>query len=244
MHSIVAIGGGYIGERQTEAIDRYALELTGVENPSVLFVPTASSDDPNYSQTFTHYYQSLGANVSTLELTKSPSPDQVSEAILSADMIYCGGGDTRLAVEMWQGAGIPELLAQTKLQERVQVLGGLSAGANIWFEFCSSDLGVDDGPLHLVNGLGLIPNMLVSPHHVTEAKARDAFIDSTLPLPNRKGFASTNALAIDDCAAVVIEPGIRPYAINSQAGRNVTLVSPRIGQSHRRSFLTIGRPPQ
>jgi dipeptidase E len=48
MKTILAIGGGEIRDRDTEAIDRYLLQLTGREQPSVLFIPTASGDAEGY----------------------------------------------------------------------------------------------------------------------------------------------------------------------------------------------------
>jgi dipeptidase E len=249
MHTFVAIGGGEIRNRETERIDRYALELTGVEQPKVLFIPTASGDAQEYSEDFVNYYSSLGADVDVLKLTKNPSSDVVEDAILSADMIYCGGGNTKFAVEQWKEFEIPALLEQTKQQKRMQVLGGISAGANIWFEFyvpipsrkypISSNV-----PPRIGTGLGLIPNMVVSTHHASERKAQDKFLEEVLPLPNRDQQVTANAYAIDDHAAAIFEPGIRAYAITSRENVGVQLIHPMRGEMpHRRSGVTNGRPP-
>lgn len=254
MHTFVAIGGGEISARETESIDRYALQLTGAEQPEVLFMPTASGDDAGYSRTFTDYYGSLGANVSVLELTKNPSSNEVEDAILSTDMIYCGGGNTEFAIETWKQHGVPELLEQSKQRQRMQVLGGISAGANIWFEFympevnlsTSETLGAPetDDPVKIGHGLGLIDNTVVSVHHSINDPIRNEALDKILPLPNRRGKTSSNAYAIGDHAAVIIEPDARigAYAITSHENANAHIVSPRLGMPHRLSwFPTVSK---
>jgi Peptidase family S51 len=46
--AIVAIGGGEIRTRGTEAIDREIIRLSGKKHPKLPFLPTASSDSERY----------------------------------------------------------------------------------------------------------------------------------------------------------------------------------------------------
>ena len=48
MGKLVAIGGGQLAERETLAIDKEILSLTGKNRPRALFIPTASSDSREY----------------------------------------------------------------------------------------------------------------------------------------------------------------------------------------------------
>ena len=48
MGKLVAIGGGQLAERETLAIDREIVNLTGKTRPRALFIPTASSDSREY----------------------------------------------------------------------------------------------------------------------------------------------------------------------------------------------------
>lgn len=248
MHAFVAIGGGEIRDRETERIDRYALELTGIEQPKVLFIPTAGGNSQEDSEHFVSYYGSLGADVDVLELTRNPSSKVVEDAILNADMIYCGEGNTERAIEDWKQHSISELLEQTKQQQRMQVLGGIGTGANIWFEFYMPEVNPEasetDKPMKVGRGLGLIDNTVVSVHHNIDDSLRNEALHRILPLPNRGKKTSANAYAIGDRAAVVVEPDVHVghYTIMADEDANAHIVSPRLGIPHRRSLFVNGRP--
>ena len=55
MKTIVAIGGGEIARHETLAIDKEIIRLSGKKSPTVLFIPTASSDAQGYIDAFTDY---------------------------------------------------------------------------------------------------------------------------------------------------------------------------------------------
>src|SRR6202140_3997777 len=54
--AIVAIGGGEIRTRGTADIDREIIRLSDKAHPSILFVPTASSDSERYWKHFEEYF--------------------------------------------------------------------------------------------------------------------------------------------------------------------------------------------
>ena len=69
MGKLVAIGGGEMAERETLAIDKEIVSLTGKDRPSALFIPTASGDSPEYWQSFQYVYgQELGCETDVLYL--------------------------------------------------------------------------------------------------------------------------------------------------------------------------------
>ena len=104
MGKIVAIGGGEVRNLETLAIDSKILELSGVDIPKVLFLPTASEDAEEYIESFERVYiQELGADATTLRLwVKKPSKEEVRVRILESDVIYVGGGDVEKMFKKWK----------------------------------------------------------------------------------------------------------------------------------------------
>src|ERR1700691_5945627 len=94
--TIVAIGGGKIAARETLPIDREIIRLSKKKNPKLLFIPTASSDSEIYwKQIQEHFGNFLRCKTDVLFLIKEhPSREQIRRKILSADIIYVGGGNT------------------------------------------------------------------------------------------------------------------------------------------------------
>ncbi len=160
MGTIVAIGGGSIRTGSTLAIDREIIRLSGKKNPTVLFLPTASSDSEKYWQIFRDYYgKKLGCRSDVLFLLKEkPSFSIISRKILSADIIYVGGGNTLKMMRRWRFLGVDTLLR--KAWKQGTVLAGVSAGSICWFEYGHSDSLSFYNPKHWeyirVKGLGFI----------------------------------------------------------------------------------------
>jgi peptidase E len=94
--ALVAIGGGVIRTRGTAEIDREIIRLSNRKCPTVLFIPTASSDSGRYCQRFVeHFGKFLNCKTDVLRLVdEPPSVQQIEKKIFSADIIYVGGGNT------------------------------------------------------------------------------------------------------------------------------------------------------
>ena len=166
--AIVAIGGGEIRTRGTAAIDREILRLSGKKHPKLLFIPTASSDSERYWKHVEEYFGGfLKCKTDVLYLIKEhPSRQQIRRKILSADVIYVGGGNTLLMMRVWRRLGVDKLLKAA--YESGTVLSGISAGAICWFDSGHSDSMSFYNPQKWeyinVKGLGLIPGILC-PHY-------------------------------------------------------------------------------
>jgi dipeptidase E len=137
--AIVAIGGGEISTRSTERIDREIIRLSNRNNPRLLFIPTASSDSEIYCNQVREYFgKFLRCKTNVLFLIKErPSTEQIREKILSADIIYVGGGNTLLMMRLWRRLGVDEFLRSA--YENGTVLSGISAGSICWFDSGHSD---------------------------------------------------------------------------------------------------------
>ncbi len=227
MGKIVAIGGGEIALQETCAIDETIIRLSGKEIPRVLFIPTASSDAPKYVSNFMDYYgTALGCQVDTLYLVNVPiDTSVVAEKILTADIIYVGGGNTLKMMTLWRKYGIDKLLKRAYKKDAV--LCGVSAGAICWFECGNSDsrrFKNPEAPLIKVTGLGLA-NALLCPHYHSEKYEKDRSVSLKTMMQKTPGVA----LAIDDfCALMLIDgtyqvitskPNVHAYKIYWKRGQ-------------------------
>lgn len=163
---IVAIGGGEIRERETLDIDRFICEFSGESHINALFLPTASYDAPGYIEIFHEIYgKNLGCTTHSLALHSSPPNSEIADRILSADIIYVGGGDTKTMLRLWQAQGVVPLLKRAA--DSGAVLSGLSAGAACWFEQGHSDyesfIAPNDWTYQLLPCLDMLPGVFC-PH--------------------------------------------------------------------------------
>ena len=90
-----------MAKRETLAIDKEIVALTGKDRPKALFIPTASGDSPDYWQAFRDLYGlELGCETDVLYLLGvSPTKGDLEQKILSSDIVYVGGGNT-LAIDL------------------------------------------------------------------------------------------------------------------------------------------------
>lgn len=221
--TIVAIGGGEIGELETEAIDREIVRSTGVARPRALFVPTASNDAGPYWETFQRIYGAhLGCDTSVLRLLADPpSPDQMAEAVGAADLIYVGGGNTLRMMRRWRHLGFDRLLLDA--YDKGTVLAGLSAGALCWFSHGHSDsmsfYQAEQWQYIRVRGLGLIP-ATACPHY--DGERRDEHFHRVIGKQGSIGIALDNGCAlqvIDDKYRILTSlPGAGAYRVTRHRG--------------------------
>ncbi len=209
MKKIVAIGGGEIGRPgfpiETTSIDKEIIRLTKKKHPLLLFLPTASGDSESYFSVVEKYFgKKLKCRVDVLYLTKNDlSLRQIKGKILSADIIYVGGGNTLKMIRIWKKLGVDKILKVA--HEKGIVLSGLSAGAICWFKYGNSDslkIKNPKAPLIRVSGLNFIP-ALFCPHYDFEKHRR--------PELKKMMFKKSEiAIAIDNrCAIEIIDDAYR-----------------------------------
>jgi dipeptidase E len=201
MKKIVTIGGGGIGKPgypvETTKIDKELIRLTGKKSPMVLFIPTASSDSEDYYENIKkHFGKRLECKTDVLWLIKEkPSRKVIRKKIMSADIVYVGGGNTQKMLQVWKSYKMYKIFKEA-LGQGV-VLSGLSAGSICWFSGGISDSRRFNNPkagLIKVTGLGFIP-ALHSPHYDVEKDRRPGLKKI---MKNTSGVA----IAIDNCCAV------------------------------------------
>jgi peptidase E len=185
---IIAMGGGSFSTDPDALLERYVLKQTRRSNPRVCFVPTATGDADQYIAKFYAAFSRLPCRPSHLGFF-SRTPD-LGDLILSQDVVYVGGGNTKSMLAVWRDWGLPALLRRA--WRSGTVLTGVSAGAICWFAN-----GVTDSWAHrlaVLPCLGLLPGTCC-PHYDGEAERRPAvrriLARGTVP----------GVLALDDGAA-------------------------------------------
>ena len=108
-------------------------------------------------------------------------PDHPAERVAAADVVVVAGGNTANMLALWRLHGIDAALRDA--WERGAALGGVSAGANCWFEACVTDSfsaeldGLDDG-------LGFLAGSYC-PHFDGEERRRPVYAASS-PTASRR----------------------------------------------------------
>lgn len=161
-------GGAEFGGRMRDP-DLRAIELAGGFNAPLRIIPTAAAPDKNHVRAGSNgvrWFQSLGARdvVSLPLIDKASANDKkISESVRDAKLIYLLGGFTH-----YLGQTLTDSLAWQAAMDAYHtgaVIAGSSAGAMVLCEYY-----YDPGAGNVVEGLNLVPNALVLPHHNTFGK--------------------------------------------------------------------------
>lgn len=226
--TIVAIGGGQAfvpcQPAETTEIDETTIGLsrhiTGRNKVHVLFIPTASSDDMLYCNSiYNHFHLRLGCEYDHLRVIEErPSGKEIARKIDWADIIYVGGGNTRMMMETWAKLGIDNLVRKAFLKGTI--LTGISAGSICWFSSGLSDSEKFNNekswdPIW-VQGLGLI-DIEHSPHYDSEGWRGHGVV-------RHVSKTGRKVLTLDDnCALIVTTSMYR--VVSSKAGAKARIIS-------------------
>ncbi|TDW97601.1 Type 1 glutamine amidotransferase-like domain-containing protein [Dinghuibacter silviterrae] len=212
MRQIIAMGGGgFSMEPGNPLLDQYVLNASGRSRPSVCFLPHATDDASRYALNFYTAFARLDARPFHLSLFTPPTAD-LESFLLGMDVIYVGGGNTKSMLALWREWGLDTILR--KAYDKGIVLAGISAGANCWFQECSTDS--IPGPYTMLPCLGLVPGSFC-PHYDGEVERRPSLhrlLSSGSILP---GYAADNSAAVhfaDDAVTCVASvPSARVYRV-------------------------------
>jgi peptidase E len=167
MEQIIALGGGgFSMEPDNLVLDRYILQQSKATQPKVCFLPQASAEHPDYIVRFYRAFASLDSYADHLSLFQPHTAD-IEDFILSQDVIYVGGGNTRSMLALWREWKLDKILRRA-LNNGV-ILAGISAGAICWFDQGTTDS--IPGNLTAMSCLGYLKGSC-SPHYDGEAERR------------------------------------------------------------------------
>ena len=206
-------GGGFTMEPDNPVLDDFVLELTGVREPRILFLPTASGDPAAQITAFQDRFGDRPCAPSHLSLFRLHGMRRtLRDVVLEQDAIYIGGGSMRNLLAIWRAHGLDALLVEA--WERGVVLAGLSAGAMCWFE---GGITRSSGPPETIAGLGLLRGSL-SVHADGEPERLPAFLEAV-----RVG-ALPGGWAVDDGVGLLFADGAFVRAVASRPGAGAVRV--------------------
>jgi dipeptidase E len=186
VRTIVAMGGG---QEPNDRAFGYVARLLDAPRPRVCLLPTAASAVPLVALQFLTAFPTDRFEPTYLDLFVRDARD-LRVFLLSQDAIFVSGGNTANLLAIWRLHGVDAILREA--WEAGVVLVGASAGANCWFEACTTD---SFGPLApLADGLGLLTGSFC-PHYDAEPGRRPLYHELIA-----NGFAP--GIACDDLAAV------------------------------------------
>ena len=172
-------GGAEFGGQMSEP-DRRAIELAGGPDSPISIIPTAAAPDNNHQRAGrngVNWFKSLGAtHVDSLPLIGKASANDpaIVNAISQSRLIYMLGGFTGYLGETLKKSVSWQTMLQAYLNGAV--IAGSSAGAMVMCQHF-----FDPGKRRVVEGLGLLPNTCVLPHHNTFGKGWAQQLASLLP---------------------------------------------------------------
>ena len=196
--NIVAIGGGGFGRSLGNLlIEKYIVSLSKNKRPKVCFIPTASGDNDLYKLNFYRTFSKLNCITSHLDFFSRT--EDLEEMIMSKDIIYVGGGNTKSMLAVWRDWNLDKILR--KAYEDGIIMSGVSAGAICWF-----DKGITDSyanNLEILNCLGFIKGIACP--HFDEEKEREPYVREII----EKGLVDSCICIEGLCALHVINEKIR-----------------------------------
>jgi dipeptidase E len=164
--TVVPIGGG----RFCDGAAEFLAGLTGKERPRMLYIGTATAEDPAAALRMYDQFGGLG-DVSRLDFFPWP-PEDLRAVVLDSDLVFVGGGNTANMLAIWRVHGVDALLREA--WEQGIVLSGSSAGGICWFEHGVTDsFGPQLGPMDC---LGFLPGSFC-PHWDDEELRRPRYHD-------------------------------------------------------------------
>ncbi len=195
---LVTIGGGLIKGYnfetkddkqlfyQTESIDKEIVKLSNKKNPKLLFIGTASKENILYYKAIKNIYENFGCIVDKLEIIgkEAKNCEEFKEKVLTADIIYIGGGNTKFMLSEWNRINLIKILKEA--YENGIVMSGFSAGSYCWYKY----------NYELIEGMGVIPAINCVHYNEKSKEKRKQFYE-TIKNKNLPGIALDNGTAIE-----------------------------------------------
>jgi dipeptidase E len=211
-HLVAAGGGILLPDSGNLKLEKYCLSLARNAHPRVLFIGTASGDDPVYLARFYESYGQLGCRTAHLPFFRR-TPLDLRALVFEFDVVHVGGGNTRSMLAVWRDWGLVEILREA--WSSGIVLCGSSAGAICWFEE-----GVTDslaGELTRMNCLGFVGGS-ACPHYDGEKERRPAYQRMVASGSIAPGYACDDGAALHFVdrtlrAAIAARPAARAYHV-------------------------------
>ena len=166
MRGRIALVGGDEFQPSCRTMDNELVNMTGIERPNALIIPTAAAAERPLlaAENGIRQFDMLGARASSLMALNSADANEegLTSAVDGADIIYLSGGNPAHLLEVLEGS----LLLQRMLDalERGAILAGSSAGAMV--------MGGRMRFRQWRDALGIAPGVAILPHHERSSKSQ------------------------------------------------------------------------
>ena len=171
--NIVAIGGGGFGRSLGSLeIEKYLISLISKKRPKICFIPTASGDSSLYKLNFYRAFSKLDCITSHIDFFSRT--ENLEEKVLTQDIIYVGGGNTKSMLAVWKEGNLGNILQNA--YEKGIVMSGVSAGAICWFEKGITDSYAEG--LNIIECLGIVDGIACP--HFDEEKEREPYVNDII----------------------------------------------------------------
>jgi dipeptidase E len=219
-HVVAMGGGGFLAGDPSSPLDDLLVSLAPRRRPRAVFLPTAAGDSERAIDAFHEAFARRDCEPE--HVTLFGIPDRPAERVAAAGVVVVSGGNTANLLALWRLHEIDGALRHA--WKRGAVLGGVSAGANCWFEACVTDsFSVELDGLH--DGLGFLAGSYC-PHFDGEERRRPVYTRLVAD-----GFPA--GIACDDGAAAVYRgtelvevvadrPGARGYRVSAAGEEPIT----------------------
>ncbi len=200
--NIVAIGGGGFGRSLGSLeIEKYIISLVNKKNPKICFIPTASGDNDLYKLNFYRAFSKLKCITSHIDFFLRT--EDLEEKVLTQDIIYVGGGNTKSMLAVWKEWNLHKILLNA--YEKGIVMSGVSAGAICWFDKGITDSYADK--LEIIDCLGIVKGIACP--HFDEEKERKPYVYEVIQKEIIK-----SCICIEGECALHIKNDVQYHSIN------------------------------
>jgi cyanophycinase len=162
---VIAIGGN-TSSRTALKLRDYLTEYFSRE-PSMLIIPTATSDPANFSE-IQSFWAKIFKDVCILPLHKKVnsflSEEELHNKLQNYDFVFFSGGDQKRIIQLIRGHSIHRFLLE-KNSSSLFAVGGTSAGAAALGDLCIlSGSPARFESIKITSGLGLLKGYVVDQH--------------------------------------------------------------------------------
>ena len=211
--NIVAIGGGGFGRSLGSLeIEKYIISLISKKRPKICFIPTASGDSSLYKLNFYRAFSKLNCITSHIDFFSRT--ESLEEKVLTQDIIYVGGGNTKSMLAVWKEWNLHNILQNA--YEKGIVMSGVSAGAICWFERGITDSFANE--LNVIDCLGIVDGIACP--HFDEEKEREPYVNDVI-----KREIIKSCICIEGNCALHIKNDIEYSSIDFGNGKKCFRVS-------------------
>lgn len=222
---IIAMGGGgFSTELDNSLLDQYILNASDAAKPRICLLPTVGGDSEFYIKKFIAQFSLYDCEPFYLSLF-NPHVEDIESFLLSMDIIYVGGGNTKNLLAIWKDWDIPRILKRAL--EKGTILSGVSAGILCWFEAGLTDS--FHGKYVPLNSLGFLSGS-VCPHCDSEDSRLETYIECIQQEQIVAGYA------LDDGVILHFENGQLFKAVTSKPNAKALFISKQSGVIHQQQL--------